>query len=147
MTIRTTKGNWGDLQKCIPLVTDLWPDISEEEAIQSLESCIEKPSEELILAYDNNNIVAFSMVSIRVDWVEGSRQSPTGYLEAVYVAPEYRGSGIAQQMLDMAYDWCREQGCTQMGSDTEITNEGSVHWHLKAGFSEVNRIVTFIKDL
>ena len=44
-------------------------------------------------------------------------------------------------------EWARAQGCTELGSDTTIENEGSVAAHRAIGFEEVDRIICFRKPL
>lgn len=46
-----------------------------------------------------SKIAAFIFLSIRSDYVEGSTSNPTGYVEGIYVKPEYRKLGIAKQLL------------------------------------------------
>jgi aminoglycoside 6'-N-acetyltransferase I len=43
--------------------------------------------------------------------------------------------------------WAKSSGISQIASDTEVENVESIAFYKKAGFSEVNRVVCFIKDL
>lgn len=42
--------------------------------------------------------IGFSMLSIRTDYVEGAEKSPTGYLEGIYVEPEYGKEGYSERI-------------------------------------------------
>ena len=88
-----------------------------------------------------------SSACIRVDYVEGSESSPTGYVEGIYVKELYRRQGIAKRLLEQGEAWALSRGCTQMGSDIEADNGGSYEFHTKAGFQEANRLICFIKDI
>ena len=54
---------------------------------------------------------------------------------------------IAKKLVELGENWGKEKGCTQYASDTEITNQQSIAFHKKVGFSEANRLVCFIKDI
>jgi aminoglycoside 6'-N-acetyltransferase I len=78
---------------------------------------------------------------------EGCTTTPVGYLEAWFVEPEWRGRGIGRQLVAAAEAWAREQGCTEMASDTsqEYALSPAAHAHL--GFQEVRRDMYFRKAL
>jgi aminoglycoside 6'-N-acetyltransferase I len=95
----------------------------------------------------NGNPIAFMHLSIRVDYVQGSESSPTGYLEGVYVAPDYRKKGISTALFIEGKKWLLEKGCKQIGSDMEEGNQNSYSFHMGVGFKEAGRLVTFIQDL
>ncbi len=47
-------------------------------------------------------------VSLR-NIVDGCLTSPVAYIESIYVDPEFRGTGIARQLLVRAEHWCRSK--------------------------------------
>ena len=55
--------------------------------------------------------------------------------------------GIGRELVRQAEAWAREKGCTEMASDAEIGNEGSLAAHLNLGYSETSRLVHLRKDL
>lgn len=89
----------------------------------------------------------FAQCQLRHDYVEGTDSSPVGYLEGIFVLPEYRSQGCARELLARCEQWAREQGCTEFASDCELDNDGSLAFHLKMGFTEANRIICFTKRL
>ena len=89
----------------------------------------------------------FAQCQLRRDYVEGTGSSPVGYLEGIFVLPEYRGQGYAKELLSHCERWAKAQGCTEFASDCELDNDGSVAFHLKMGFAEANRIICFTKKL
>ena len=95
----------------------------------------------------NGEAVAFLNVSLRNDYVEGTSSNPVGYLEAIYVKPEFRYQGIARQMVEFAKQWSIENGCKEIASDCLIENEESRRFHNKIGFEEANVIVCFTMEL
>ena len=70
-----------------------------------------------------------------------------GYIEAIYVKPDHRTQGIARKLAEIAEQWAKERGCTEMASDTEIKNVDSQKFHKKIGFEHAETIVHFIKKV
>ena len=54
---------------------------------------------------------------------------------------------IAVQLVAAAEDWARGRGFADLGSDTDLDNELSRQVHMKLGFEEASRTVTFRKRL
>jgi ribosomal protein S18 acetylase RimI-like enzyme len=36
------------------------------------------------------------------------------HIQAIYVVPEYRRSGVARSLMEAAFNWGRDQGCTEV---------------------------------
>ncbi|MCX6216631.1 aminoglycoside 6'-N-acetyltransferase [Spirosoma sp.] len=131
----------------VELVLELWPDCIHDEELENYSLLLNSSNDACYLAKVGASYIAFILISIRHDYVEGSAESPVGYIEGIYVRPAYRKQGIANKLIRVAEDWAKQKGLTQLGSDTEITNSSSIDFHRNAGFKEVERIVCFIKDL
>ena len=125
----------------------LWPTSDYEGLRMEFADIISSDKEDVLLYLDNDKCVAFMHIALRNDYVEGSSGSPTGYIEGVFVKPEFRGQGIAKALLKKGEAWCKALGCNQLASDVDIHNDTSIDFHKSIGFSEVNRIVCFIKEL
>lgn len=96
---------------------------------------------------EEHKAIGFINVSIRRDYVEGADHSPTGYLEGIYVEPEYRNKGVAKAMLQLGETWLWQHHCTQIGSDTWLRNKVSQAFHKRLGFREEEILVHFLKDI
>ena len=101
----------------------------------------------LFLCEEGGAPAGFAQAQLRRDYVEGSSTSPVGYLEGVYVEPDFRRRGFAQALLRACEAWARERGCAEFASDCELENEASAAFHARMGFAEVNRIRCFLKPL
>lgn len=86
-------------------------------------------------------------VALRSDYVNGTDSSPVGFLEGLYVDPAFRKQGIAAMLVNMAEQWTREQGCTELASDALLENTSSHAMHRVLGFEETERVVYFRKRL
>lgn len=96
---------------------------------------------------EQSEVVGFSIFSVRTDYVEGSKHSPTGYLEGIFIESDHRNLGIAKCFIEQGEKWCKEKGCTQLGSDTWLTATESRKFHKKLGFREEEELVHFLKDI
>jgi len=129
------------------LMLELWPECSYAEEQNANEHIAQAHDETCYLARIGNDYIGFIHVALRKDYVEGSTASPTAYVEALYVKAEYRQHGVARRLMDQAEQWAKQQGCCELASDTELDNTASITAHKGLGFTEVNRIVCFIKQL
>jgi aminoglycoside 6'-N-acetyltransferase I len=135
------RGEWLHLRE------SLWPDFSREELSREQEDILADSGKNCVfVAAIPGGLVGFVEVSIR-EWAEGCGTRPVGYIEAWYVKPEHRRSGIGRELIDAAERWALARGCTEMGSDAELQNVVSRDAHRELGYSEVIRVVLFSKKL
>ena len=87
----------------------------------------------LFLCEEGGAPAGFAQAQLRRDYVEGSSTSPVGYLEGVYVEPDFRRRGFAQALLRACEAWAREKGCAEFASDCELENEASAAFHARMG--------------
>ncbi len=126
----------------------LWPDSSRDELAREQDEIKSDPSRNctLVAAAGGGDLVGFVEVSIR-DWAEGCSTRPVGYIEAWYVRPEHRRTGVGRRLIDAAERWAMSQGCTEMGSDAELDNAVSRQAHAALGYKELGAVVLFCKKL
>ena len=144
MIIPVTEKN---LNEWAALCDALWNDDDDGVAEDYIEEWQNGGLPHEFLYYIGDKAVAFVSLDLRHDYVEGTDTSPVGYLEGIYVKPEFQGRGIAREMVDFAKKWALARGCTELASDCELTNENSRLFHGKVGFEEANRIICFTMDL
>ena len=85
------------------------------------------------LAREQEEAVGILEASLR-NVVDGCLSSPVGYIEGIFVLPDWRARGIARALILTAEDWMRGQGCSEVATDAEIDNEEAMASHLKMGF-------------
>ena len=125
----------------------LWPSHDTAELREEFAELLKSEEAACFLACEAGVPVGFAQCQLRHDYVEGTQTSPVGYLEGIFVLPEFRRQGLAGELLAACEDWAREQGCKEFASDCELENNASLNFHLRMGFAEVNRIVCFTKTL
>lgn len=116
-----------------------------EEILEDCAQLLQSKKEIGFLYGINGKYIAYMNVSIRNDYVNGTDSSPVAFVEAIYVENEYRGRGIAREMIAIAEGFARENGCAQLASDCLITNEASEKFHIGCGFEEKERVICFVK--
>ncbi len=129
------------------LSLELWPDCNYDEEKSQWEELIHAQDHYCALAKMNHEYVGFIHISIRYDYVEGAESNTTAYVEGIYVRSAYRKKQIATALLSSGEVWAKSKGLHQLASDTEVDNQISQLFHQQLGFTEVNRIVCFIKTI
>jgi aminoglycoside 6'-N-acetyltransferase I len=129
------------------LTLELWEDCEFTEEYLLYKNLIDSNSNICLLAKSENISIGFIHVSVRHDYVEGVENMPVAYIEGIYVKSDYQNRGVARALITKAENWAKQKGLKQIASDTEITNTHSIDFHKKTGFSEVARIVCFLKNI
>lgn len=138
-----------DLAEWKRLRLALWPDSTAEQEETEVERFLAGyPSPTLMAAFvcvrPTGGLCGLVEVSIH-DRAAGCETDRIGYLEAWYVDPDYRGTGVGRELVERAEAWARAAGCLEMASDTNPAYPVSPAAHEALGYSEVERF--FRKDL
>ncbi|WP_421775558.1 aminoglycoside 6'-N-acetyltransferase [Gracilimonas sp.] len=129
------------------LMVELWPYSNFEDELKDAKRIYSSEGETSFLVKEGNQHVAFIYLKLRKDWVEGAKELPIAYVEGIYVKPEFQGKSIGKMLIQKAEMWAKSMGSSQLASDTEFENTGSINFHSRMGFKEENRVICFIKDL
>jgi aminoglycoside 6'-N-acetyltransferase I len=125
----------------------LWPECPSDELSQEIDRILGSDREASFLAVDDSGeVLGFVEVSTR-EYVDGCKTSPVGYLEGLFVRPEYRKQGIGVQLVRACESWAKRRGCIEMGSDVWIGHSESIAFHEALGFRETERQVVFLKAI
>ncbi|MHB9019706.1 MAG: aminoglycoside 6'-N-acetyltransferase [Minisyncoccota bacterium] len=126
----------------------LWPHHTKNEISKEFnKQLLASKYKTFISLNENNEPIAFINLSLRTDYVEGSKFSPVGYVEGIYVKPKYRKLGIAKSLIEAAEYWAKQSGCRELASDTALDNIDSQKFHKNIGFTKADTIVHFIKKI
>lgn len=140
------QGTKADIPVIAVLAAELFHDTAETLAAE-FEALLDDPSCAVFLLSLEDRPAGFAQCQLRRDYVEGTETSPVGYLEGIYVRPEFRRRGCARTLLAACERWAGAKGCTEFASDCELDNDASLAFHLRMGFAEANRIICFTKRL
>ena len=130
------------------LFCELWPDFGDHELRVVADDILASDEFAVFLCYiGGDDCAGFIYMSLRTDYVQGCTTSPTGYIEGIYIREVHRRAGIAGKLLGTGEEWVRSKGCTELGADVDFDNHVSQAFHLRSGFRETGRLVTFLKKL
>jgi aminoglycoside 6'-N-acetyltransferase I len=127
----------------------LWPHCPREEHAQEMELFLANPTRYAQwIAYSmEDKPVGFTEGSIRSDYVNGTESSPVGFLEGIYVKPDFRGQGVARSLIAEVARWVSAAGCRELASDALVENQVSHAMHRALGFTRTETVTFFRKVL
>jgi len=126
----------------------LWPHSQKSKLEKEFRDNLKSSKHQQYLVQRNKDeYLGFINLSLRHEYVQGASSSPVGYVEGIYVKPEYRKQGVAKELIKQAEMWAEKQGCKELGSDTELKNTVSQKFHKNLGFKKDDVIVHYIKKI
>lgn len=134
-----------DIEILAKLAKELWTEQSLEELMIEFTELVASDNTYIVIKYIEDMAIGFAQCQLRNDYVEGTNTTPVGYLEGIYIKPEFRHNGYASELLKKCEIWIKNKGCVEFASDCELNNEQSLKFHLAYGFKEVNRVICFNK--
>jgi len=137
-----------DKEQVAYLVTLLHEDLSLDEALNEYDYFLERGVFFVVCVDDK--IIAFVHGAIRTEYIEGSEQyknPKVGYIESLFVLPQYRKQGIAKRLCTMLEKWAKNQGANEFASDAYADNKESIAFHESIGLTASPPIIHFIKKL
>ena len=99
-----------------------------------------------VLDRDSGGLGGFIEINIR-NFAEGSRNSRVPYIEAWFIDRDLRGQGHGRSRIHTAEAWSVQNGFDEIASDAELANAAGIGAHQAMGFTEVERVVCFLKRL
>lgn len=143
----TRKAEKIDLVALANLAALMWNSCSIKELINEFSEILAQENAQFFLKFANDEPVGFAQCSLRYDYVEGTKTTPVGYLEGIFVKEKYRNKGYAKELLAECEKWAKDKGCKEFASDCKIDNIESFSFHKAMHFTEANRIICFTKRL
>ena len=100
----------------------------------------EKPSAEVLLAFENETAVGFAVFFHNFSTWLGR---PGLYLEDLFVRPEHRGKGYGRALLIYLAKIARARGCGRMEWAVLDWNEPAIEFYRKLGAKPMNEWTVF----
>lgn len=136
-----------DKDEWLRLRMALWPDNTAAETLAEMDKILSDPlTPVFVAARENGKLGGFLEGGLR-KYADGCDTSPVGYIEGWYVDEDLRRQGVGGKLVRALEDWTREQGCTELASDTWLDNEISIQAHFALGYEETERLIHFRKKL
>lgn len=137
-----------DMAEWLRLRQGLFDDSTDEEHRQEMAEILAEEVGVVLVAVrpSSPHLAGYLQVGTR-KYAEGCTTSPVAYLEEWFVDADVRRQGVGKALIAAAEAWARQNGFTELASDTTIDNDVSLASHLALGFTEVERQINFIKKL
>jgi len=138
----------GDQAEWQRLRSELWPDCASEQHELEMGTVLADADRAaaFVSPAGDDRLAGFVEVALR-PWREDCPGSPVGYVEALYVAPEERGRGVANELLAAAEAWAASRGCRTIAADARLDNAAGRALHEQRGYEEVSERVRLRKRL
>jgi aminoglycoside 6'-N-acetyltransferase I len=121
----------------------LWPDQTPAD----MAAWLDRPDAAVFVAGRTpRGRCGFAEVGAR-PYADGCQTSPVAYLEGWYVDPDMRRRGIGAAVVGAIEAWARAQGYRELASDAAAANSISQRAHKRLGFTDVERVVQYRKEL
>ncbi len=126
----------------------LFPEHDPSLIARELDECAAGEEETTVFVAEKSpgRLGGFLELSLR-SLADGCEARPIPYIEAWYVDPEFRRSGVGRALVVAAEKWARQAGYKEIASDCEIENEVSRQAHVNLGYQEALRLIHFRKSL
>jgi aminoglycoside 6'-N-acetyltransferase I len=147
--MRTRLVESGDRTDLLRMRQALWPGLLDDHVREIDEFLLGRSKaidQVFICEADDRSVIGFIELRIR-NCAEGSENTEVPYVEGWYIDSGHRRCGAGALLIAQAEQWAKTLGYSELGSDTEIENHGSIAAHLALGFEEVERLVCFLKKL
>jgi aminoglycoside 6'-N-acetyltransferase I len=132
-----------DRNELVRLIRLMFPDV---DVMQEMDELVERDGCVFVIARDDGRLGGYVEAGTR-GYAEDCESSPVAYVEAWYVDEDLRRQGWGGKLFASLENWARENGHTELASDAQITNIGSIAAHKSLGFRETERLVCFAKRL
>ena len=142
-----------DRDKLAEMYQLLWPESPLEEHTKEIDTILNSgmsgilPAAILIAHDEAGDLTGFLQVGLRSHADGCDTAQPVGFVEGWFVHEPLRNRGIGRQLLHLAEEWARNQGCKEIASDTWIDQVQSQKAHEAVGFEIVDRCIHFRKRL
>ena len=89
------------------------------------------------------HILVAHLQSKIVGTVAGAFTRNEGHLRGMAVLPEWRGTGLATQLLSAIESWLKENGCRQVTLDTTLPLKSAMRFYEKNGYVRSGKVADF----
>jgi ribosomal protein S18 acetylase RimI-like enzyme len=102
-------------------------------AIGNCEQLLKDDGSHFLVAATEGTTVGFINFTVRQTILH---QNPSGLIDELVVAEEYRCKGVGKQLMQAAIEKCRRLGCCEVEVSTEKTNLEAREFYKQCGFEE-----------
>lgn len=110
------------------------PDEHEQLYREFFEQLVQKQPNKLFVAEEQSSVIGFGYG--RIDEQHPVFKNPKrGYIQGVYVKPDFRGQGIGSKLVSALNEWFEQEGITEVVLMVTAGNSDSLEFFAKCGFT------------
>lgn len=102
-------------------------------ALQNCRTMMDDANSHMIVAKERRTVAGFISFTTRKTLLHSE---PSGLVDELVVAENYRGRGIGHRLIEAAISKCKELGCSEIEVSTEKSNTAARRFYARCGFQE-----------
>lgn len=106
---------------------------------RSFKRFLQKGSHHILVAEAGNTVVGYVLILFRAG-------TSLARLYSIAVLPEYRGRGIARQLVEAAEQYSCDQGCGFLRLEVSVHNDSAAVLYKKMGYRQIGKIDNYYDD-
>lgn len=147
MTVRVREITETDRAAWVRMRNALWPGSLWDHEVETRKYFVAAGDRPIVLVAEAaEGVIGFLELDFR-KYAPDCRSSPVPFVEGWYVEPAWQRRGVGRALIEGAEARALELGYTEIASDVEVENTGSIAAHLALGYEEVERTVAFRRSL
>ena len=133
--------NTEDIDRILPLVQELNPELSARTIIENQKEMFRLSTYRCFGLFQGDNLIGISSGWITIRHYSGKQLE----IDNVIVPSKYQSKGYGARFIELIEQWSREQGCKTLELNTYLNNSRSHKFYFKQGFKILG--FHFYKDL
>ena len=114
-----------------------------DEEIKVIREALTNYSKVVYIDYENEIPVAFAQCTLKED----DQLNQIGYLEQIHIKKNYKNKGIDKRLLLKCEEWAKNKGCNKFTASCSIDDTQKLDLYNYSGFSEINKVAYFSKNI
>lgn len=129
-----------DHQAWLAMRSELWPHCANERHVTEMHEYFSQGGALVTFVAEDQD---GRLCGLLRPSAEGCTTRPVGYIEGIFVQPEFRRRGIGRLLVDAVERWAASHGAVEFASDCLGDNEDSIRLHQQLGFAITHRLAHF----
>lgn len=100
----------------------------KEEMSNFFEKNLKDETWHYIIAEDEGRVIGFVTTEVSTVYIR------SGFINDLYVLPEYRKQGVGKQLLEAGLQWLKDRGVMKVTLAVHISNTEAINLYTNAGF-------------
>lgn len=114
-----------------------------DEEIKVIREALTNYSKVVYIDYENEIPVAFAQCTLKED----DQLNQIGYLVQIHIKKNYKNKGIDKRLLSKCEEWAKNKGCNKFTASCSIDDTQKLDLYNYSGFSEINKVAYFSKNI